>query len=66
MSKNLLSINDLSKDEIIELIDFSNNFFDDTGNFRKEDLFPDKTIANVFCEPSTRTKSSFEIGRAHV
>ena len=61
MSKNLLSINDLSKDEIIELIDFSNNFFDDTGNFRKEDLFPDKTIANVFCEPSTRTKSSFAI-----
>mgnify|MGYP001170944444 CR=1 FL=1 len=61
MSKNLLSIKDLSKDEIIELIDFSNNFFDDTGNFRKEDLFPDKTIANVFCEPSTRTKSSFAI-----
>ena len=61
MAKNLLSINDLSKDEIIDLIEFSNNFIDDEGNFRKEDLFPDKTIANVFCEPSTRTKSSFAI-----
>ena len=61
MAKNLLSINDLSKDEIIDLIEFSNNFIDDEGNFRKEDLFPDKTVANVFCEPSTRTKSSFAI-----
>ena len=61
MAKNLLSINDLSKDEIIDLIEFSNNFIDGEGNFRKEDLFPDKTIANVFCEPSTRTKSSFAI-----
>ena len=61
MAKNLLSINDLSKDEIIDLIEFSNNFIDGEGNFRKEDLFPDKTIANVFFEPSTRTKSSFAI-----
>jgi aspartate carbamoyltransferase catalytic subunit len=66
MAKNLLSINDLSKDEIIGLIDFSNNFVDDEGNFRKEDLFPDKTIANVFCEPSTRTKLSFEIAASNL
>jgi aspartate carbamoyltransferase catalytic subunit len=59
--KSLLSLKDLSKDEIIDLIKFSNNFIDDEGNFRKEDLFPDKTVANVFCEPSTRTKSSFAI-----
>ena len=61
MAKNLLSIQDLSKNEILDLIKFSNNFIDNEGNFRKEDLFPDKTIANVFCEPSTRTKSSFAI-----
>lgn len=61
MAKNLLSIQDLSKNEILDLIKFSNNFFDNEGNFRKEDLFPDKTVANVFCEPSTRTKSSFAI-----
>jgi len=61
MAKNLLSIQDLSKNEILDLIKFSNNFIDNEGNFRKEDLFPDKTVANVFCEPSTRTKSSFAI-----
>tara|TARA_A100001015_G_scaffold89081_1_gene99127 strand:- start:8 stop:913 length:906 start_codon:yes stop_codon:yes gene_type:complete len=61
MAKNLISISDLSKNEILEIIKFSDSFIDDEGNFRKEDLFPDKTIANVFCEPSTRTKSSFSI-----
>ena len=61
MSKNLLSISDLTKKEILNLIEFAKNFKQDDGSFRKENLFPDKTIANVFCEPSTRTKSSFEI-----
>ena len=61
MANNLLSINDLSKKDILQLIEFSNNFIDDEGNFRKENLFPDKIVANVFCEPSTRTKSSFAI-----
>jgi len=61
MAKNLLSINDLSKKEILDLIEFANNFFNEEGDFLRESLFPDKTIANVFCEPSTRTKSSFAI-----
>ena len=66
MAKNLLSIQDLSKNEILDLIKFSGNFIDDEGNFRKEDLFPDKTVANVFCEPSTRTKSSFAIAAGNL
>lgn len=61
MTKNLLSISDLSKKEILDLIEFARNFKNEDGSFRKEDLFPDKTVANIFCEPSTRTKSSFEI-----
>jgi aspartate carbamoyltransferase catalytic subunit len=61
MTKNLLSITDLSKQEILDLIEFARNFKTDNGSFRKEELFPDKTVANIFCEPSTRTKSSFEI-----
>ena len=48
MAKNLLSISDLSKQDMLDLIEFSNNFIDDQGNFRKEDLFPDKIVANVF------------------
>ena len=66
MAKNLLSIQDLTKNEILDLIKFSGNFIDDEGNFRKEDLFPDKTVANVFCEPSTRTKSSFAIAAGNL
>ncbi len=66
MAENLLSISDLSKQDILDLIEFSNNFIDDQGNFRKEDLFPDKIVANVFCEPSTRTKSSFAIAASNL
>jgi len=66
MANNLLSITDLSKQDILDLIEFSNNFIDDQGNFRKEDLFPDKIVANVFCEPSTRTKSSFAIAASNL
>ena len=48
MSKSLLSINDLSKQEILDLIEFAKNFKNDDGSFKKENLFPDKTVANVF------------------
>ena len=66
MAKNLLSINDLTKKEILDLINFSNNFIDEEGNYRKEDLFPDKTVANIFCEPSTRTKMSFAVAASNL
>ena len=66
MAKDFISINDLTKKEILDLINFSNNFIDDEGNFRKEDLFPDKTVANVFCEPSTRTKMSFAVAAGNL
>jgi len=66
MTKDLISINDLTKKEILDLINFSNNFIDEEGNFRKEDLFPDKTVANVFCEPSTRTKMSFAVAAGNL
>ena len=61
MIKNLLSLNDLTKDELISLLDFAENFIDADGKFKKDNLFPDKTIANIFFEPSTRTKCSFDI-----
>ena len=66
MAKNLLTINDLTKKDILDLIAFSNNFIDEDGNFRKEDLFPDKIVANVFCEPSTRTKMSFAVAAGNL
>ena len=49
MNRNLLSLNDLSKKEILELIEFAKNFKLEDGSFIKEHLFPDKTVSNVFC-----------------
>ena len=39
MIKNLLSLNDLTKDELISLLDFAENFIDADGKFKKDNLF---------------------------
>jgi aspartate carbamoyltransferase catalytic subunit len=62
MQKNLLNLSSLSQKEIIALIDLANTFkSEDAMNYRYENLFPDKKVASLFSEPSTRTKLSFEI-----
>jgi aspartate carbamoyltransferase catalytic subunit len=62
MSKNLINFSDLTKKEIFDLIELANNFKSEgSQGYRNEDLFPDKKIVSLFCEPSTRTKLSFEI-----
>ena len=62
MSKNLINFSDLTKKEIFDLIELAHNFKSDgSQDYRNEDLFPDKKIVSLFCEPSTRTKLSFEI-----
>ena len=62
MSKNLINFSDISKKDIFDLIELANNFkTEDSLDYRNEDLFPDKKIVSMFCEPSTRTKLSFEI-----
>jgi aspartate carbamoyltransferase catalytic subunit len=62
MSQNLLNLADFTEKDILELIDLANNFqTDDPTGYRHENIFPDKTVASIFCEPSTRTKLSFEI-----
>ena len=62
MSKNLINFSDLTKKEIFDLIELANNFkSEDSLDYRYENLFPDKKIVSMFCEPSTRTKLSFEI-----
>lgn len=62
MFKNLLNLSDLQEEDVLKLIELANNFKDgEVAAYRQENLFPDKTIATVFCEPSTRTKLSFEL-----
>jgi aspartate carbamoyltransferase catalytic subunit len=55
-SDSLVSINDLTKEEILELVD-KTRMFEENPN-RK--LLEGKVIATLFFEPSTRTRLSFE------
>ena len=64
--KHLTSLKELSKDEILQLLDLADNFIDSEGFIRRDPLFPDKKVINIFCEPSTRTKISFEIAASNL
>ncbi|MDR1052432.1 MAG: aspartate carbamoyltransferase catalytic subunit [Endomicrobium sp.] len=60
--KDLLSIEHLSKDDLYTILKITKHFKDTSiKSFKKNDLLYGKTVANLFCEPSTRTKTSFEI-----
>lgn len=58
MNKDLIDINDLSKDEINELIDLANDIVINPVKYRE--LCKYKKLATLFYEPSTRTRLSFE------
>ena len=67
MSHNLLNLADLKEQDILELIELANNFkSEDLIEYRHENLFPDKKVASIFSEPSTRTKLSFEIAACNL
>jgi aspartate carbamoyltransferase catalytic subunit len=67
MSQNLLNFAHLKEQDILELIELANNFkSEDLIEYRHENLFPDKKVASIFCEPSTRTKLSFEIAACNL
>ena len=67
MSQNLLNLAYLKEQDILELIELANNFkSEDLIEYRHENLFPDKKVASIFCEPSTRTKLSFEIAACNL
>ena len=67
MSQNLLNLSHLKEQDILELIELANNFkSEDLIEYRHENLFPDKKVASIFCEPSTRTKLSFEIAACNL
>ena len=61
-SKDLLGIKDLSKDEIILILDTASGFKDVLRrDIKKVPALRGKTAVNLFFEPSTRTKTSFEL-----
>lgn len=55
-NNSFVSINDYSKEEILELMSSSAKFEENPN----QDLLEGKVVASVFFEPSTRTRLSFE------
>ncbi|MBS3818617.1 aspartate carbamoyltransferase catalytic subunit [bacterium] len=60
--KHLLGIEHLSPSEITTLLEAGESFLEiSTREVKKVPIFRGKTIVNLFFEPSTRTRSSFEL-----
>lgn len=60
--KHLLGIENLSTSEIMTLLEAGESFLEiSTREVKKVPIFRGKTIVNLFFEPSTRTRSSFEL-----
>jgi aspartate carbamoyltransferase catalytic subunit len=60
--KHLLGIEELSPEEILVILDQAEGFKEVLSRaIPKVPTLRDKTIVNLFCEPSTRTKASFEL-----
>ena len=55
-NKSLVSINDYTKEEYIEILDLAEKFEDNPV----QNLLKGKVVATLFFEPSTRTRLSFE------
>jgi hypothetical protein len=56
MPKNLISIHDFSKKEILHIVDIAEDF----EKNKSQNILNDKVVACIFFEPSTRTRLSFE------
>lgn len=62
MPKDLVSIKDISKEETEAIIDTALSFKDVLRrDIKKVPALRGKTGVNLFFEPSTRTKTSFEL-----
>jgi aspartate carbamoyltransferase catalytic subunit len=60
--KHLLDIESLSKEDIMAILDTAESFVEiSTREVKKVPILRGKTIINLFFEPSTRTRNSFEL-----
>jgi aspartate carbamoyltransferase catalytic subunit len=60
--KDLLGLEDLSKEEIALILDIADSFKEvSTREIKKVPALRGKTVVNLFYEPSTRTRVSFEV-----
>ncbi len=62
MNKHLLSINDLSREEVVRVLDTAASFHEvGTRVIKKVPALRGRTVVNLFYENSTRTRISFEL-----
>ena len=62
MTKNLISINDLSREDIDRILQRAASFAEVSGReIKKVPTLRGRTVINLFYESSTRTSSSFEL-----
>ncbi|MBX7145482.1 MAG: aspartate carbamoyltransferase catalytic subunit [Oligoflexia bacterium] len=62
MPRHLLGIEGMSREELLQYLDNAEHFIEVSGrDIKKVPALRGKTIVNLFLEPSTRTRSSFEI-----
>ena len=59
--RHLLTTEGLPRRLLLELLDRAEEFADETGARRKVRLLHGKTVVNLFFEPSTRTRTTFEL-----
>ncbi|RMD86730.1 MAG: aspartate carbamoyltransferase, partial [Candidatus Dadabacteria bacterium] len=60
--KHLLGIEGLGKDEILSILESARGFLEiSEREIKKTPALRGKTVINLFFEPSTRTRTSFEI-----
>lgn len=60
LNRDVISIKDLSKNEIIKIIDFAKYMIPYAKGEKHTDILDKKILSTLFFEPSTRTRLSFE------
>ena len=60
--RHLVTLKDLSRAQLVQLLDLADSFITSYGEFPARDpALAGRTVANLFFEPSTRTRASFEL-----
>lgn len=59
--RHLLTIDGLQREHIIEILNQAEQYFTPQGEIRQTQTLQGKTVADLFFEPSTRTRSTFEL-----
>ena len=58
---HLLGLEGLPKNQIEKILNVADALIDSKGNLQKSKILRDMSVANLFFEPSTRTRNTFEI-----